>query len=45
MKDEGKDPGPMKKYVYYANKWGQYTFGLPVSEHDVIPEIELESKT
>ena len=23
MRKEGRDPGPMKKYVFYPDKWGQ----------------------
>ena len=45
MKEEGKDPGPLKAYVFYPDKWGQYTFGLPVSEHGEIPEVSLDKKT
>ncbi len=45
MKKEGRAPGPMKKYVFYPDKWGQYTFGLPVTEHGIVPEIELDPKT
>lgn len=45
MKNEGKDPGPLKRYVFYPDKWGQYTFGIPVLEHGKVPEIELDPKT
>lgn len=45
LRKEGKDPGPVKQYVFYPDKWGQYTFGLPVKEHGVMPEVNLESTT
>ena len=45
MRKEGKEPGPLKRYVFYPDKWGQYTFGLPVMEHGKVPEVELDPKT
>lgn len=27
--DEGKKPGPLKKYITYPDEWGQYMFGFP----------------
>lgn len=41
-KEEGKDPGPMKQYVLYPDDWGQYTFGLPVSNRKEKAKVRLE---
>ncbi len=43
LRDAGVDPGPMKSYVITPDRWGQYTFGLPVSEHDDIPSVSLKT--
>lgn len=39
--NEGKNPGPLKQYIFYPDKWGQYTFGLPVEIHGIIPKVDL----
>lgn len=41
LKQEGKDPGPAVKYVCYPDRWGQYTFGLPVKEYGKKPSVGL----
>lgn len=33
-KEKGIDPGKLKKWVIYPDKWGQYTFGIQVNEYE-----------
>ena len=42
MKRAGKDPGPVKKYVFYPDKWGQYAFGIPINEYERVPKIDRD---
>lgn len=34
IREEGKEPGPLRQFVVYPDKWGQYTFGEPEKERD-----------
>ncbi|MCR5421970.1 MAG: helix-turn-helix domain-containing protein [Lachnospiraceae bacterium] len=43
IKAEGKPLGPMNHYVIYPDKWGQYTFGLPSQDHEIIPLIGFKT--
>lgn len=41
-REKGIDPGAMKKWVIYPNKWGQYTFGIPVAEYEPRKKIKVD---
>ena len=41
LRAEGKNPGPVKQYCLYPDKWGQYTFGMPTEAHGIIPTVNL----
>ena len=41
IKEEGKEPGPMTKYVFYPDEWGQYTFGVPLKNTKKRPTAGL----
>lgn len=43
LKNEGEILGPMKKYVYKPDKWGQYTFGYPVNMHENVRTVSLKT--
>ena len=40
-KEEGRDPGPMTKFIYYPDDWGQYTFGVTTKEHGTKAKVSI----
>lgn len=39
--ENGENPGPLKQYVLYPDKWGQYHFGIPNEKYEKIPIISM----